>query len=144
VGVGSVCHLTFFCFLHRRTSSFPNPPAFHSPSRSAADLIVFGATGFTGALVAEYLAEHYGTSPAGFTWAVAGRSASKLADLATALHAKAERAVATGKDSMGKDTQRGGAKLTAVRGLLNVFFFFCVCFFLCFFFVFFFCSQITK
>jgi short subunit dehydrogenase-like uncharacterized protein len=41
------------------------------------DLIVFGATGFTGRLVAEYLATHYGPA-SGVTWAMAGRSAAKL------------------------------------------------------------------
>jgi short subunit dehydrogenase-like uncharacterized protein len=42
------------------------------------DLVVYGATGFTGRLVAEYLAQRY---PAGssVTWAMAGRSAEKLA-----------------------------------------------------------------
>jgi short subunit dehydrogenase-like uncharacterized protein len=39
------------------------------------DLIVYGATGFTGRLVAEYLSQTY----AGLAWAMAGRSASKLA-----------------------------------------------------------------
>ncbi|WP_194921822.1 saccharopine dehydrogenase family protein [Catenulispora rubra] len=39
------------------------------------DLVLFGATGFTGSLVADYLAEH---APAGTRWALAGRSAAKL------------------------------------------------------------------
>lgn len=39
------------------------------------DVIVYGATGFTGRLVAEYLAERY---PTGLTWAMAGRSLAKL------------------------------------------------------------------
>jgi len=42
------------------------------------DLVLLGATGFTGALTAEYLARH---APPGFRWAVAGRSADKLAAL---------------------------------------------------------------
>ena len=37
-------------------------------------IIVYGATGFTGRLVAEYLAERY---PA-LNWAMAGRSQAKL------------------------------------------------------------------
>ena len=41
------------------------------------DLVVFGATGFTGALVAEYLAG----LDAAFSWAIAGRSLSKLEDV---------------------------------------------------------------
>ncbi|KAA5803319.1 NAD(P)H-binding protein [Alkalicaulis satelles] len=40
------------------------------------DIVVFGATGFTGKLVAEYLAQNYGAQ---LRWAMAGRSADKLA-----------------------------------------------------------------
>ncbi len=40
------------------------------------DLVLFGATGFTGALTAEYLARH---APAGLRWALAGRNPTKLA-----------------------------------------------------------------
>lgn len=39
------------------------------------DLILYGATGFTGALVAAYLAEH---APDGLRWALAGRNLPKL------------------------------------------------------------------
>ncbi|MCZ4498870.1 MAG: Saccharopine dehydrogenase [Marmoricola sp.] len=39
------------------------------------DIVVFGATGFTGELTAAYLAEH---APDGTRWALAGRSTSKL------------------------------------------------------------------
>ena len=39
------------------------------------DIVVFGATGFTGELTAAYLAEH---APAGLRWALAGRSLDKL------------------------------------------------------------------
>jgi short subunit dehydrogenase-like uncharacterized protein len=43
------------------------------------DLVVYGATGYTGRLVAEYLAHHYqGKGP---KWAMAGRSAAKLAEV---------------------------------------------------------------
>jgi len=41
------------------------------------DLIVWGATGFTGRLVAEYLMKQYGSSGE-LKWAMAGRSKSKL------------------------------------------------------------------
>ena len=40
------------------------------------DIVVFGASGFTGRLVAEYLAERY---PSGVRWAMAGRRVEKLA-----------------------------------------------------------------
>ena len=42
----------------------------------AHDLVLFGATGFTGRLTARYLAEH---APAGCRWALAGRDRAKLA-----------------------------------------------------------------
>ena len=39
------------------------------------DVVMYGATGFTGALTAEYLARH---APSGLRWALAGRSRAKL------------------------------------------------------------------
>lgn len=42
------------------------------------DVIVYGATGYTGRLVAEYIALTY---PAGVRWAMAGRSLSKLEEV---------------------------------------------------------------
>jgi short subunit dehydrogenase-like uncharacterized protein len=39
------------------------------------DIVLFGATGFTGRLTAEYLAEH---APPGLRWALAGRNPDKL------------------------------------------------------------------
>lgn len=48
------------------------------------DLIVFGATGFTGRLVAEYLNATYGVG-GDVTWAMAGRSLDKLTRVRTEL-----------------------------------------------------------
>lgn len=45
---------------------------------SKFDIVVYGATGFTGRLVAEYLAAHY-KDDASLKWAMAGRSKEKLA-----------------------------------------------------------------
>lgn len=42
------------------------------------DVVVYGASGFTGRLVAEYLAAHYGPG-SNLKWAMAGRSRDKLA-----------------------------------------------------------------
>ena len=53
------------------------------PSRTY-DVVVWGATGFTGRLVAEYLAEHYGAD-SDLRWAIAGRNPDKLAALAATL-----------------------------------------------------------
>jgi len=44
------------------------------------DLIVYGATGYTGRLVAEHLAQRYGVGGE-VKWAMAGRSAAKLAQV---------------------------------------------------------------
>ena len=41
------------------------------------DLVVFGATGFTGRLVAEYLSQNQGISH-DLNWAIAGRDIDKL------------------------------------------------------------------
>ncbi|MDI2129232.1 saccharopine dehydrogenase family protein [Yinghuangia seranimata] len=48
------------------------------PTDRTYDLVLFGATGFTGALTAEYLARN---APADCRWALAGRSRDKLAAL---------------------------------------------------------------
>ena len=56
------------------------------------DIIVYGATGYTGRLVAEYLAHHYGEAGAGGgpRWAMAGRSADKLAEVRDLIGAPAD------------------------------------------------------
>ncbi len=50
------------------------------------DLIVFGATGFTGKLVAEYLNSTYGAGGS-VRWALAGRNRDKLAEVRSAIGA---------------------------------------------------------
>ena len=42
------------------------------------DVIVWGATGFTGKIVVEYLHQRYGNQTDQLTWAIAGRDAGKL------------------------------------------------------------------
>jgi len=42
------------------------------------DLVIMGATGFTGKLVVEYLIKYYGVKNEKFTWAIAGRNQKKL------------------------------------------------------------------
>ncbi|MFJ2237084.1 saccharopine dehydrogenase family protein [Streptomyces sp. NPDC087859] len=51
------------------------------------DIVLFGATGFVGALTAEYLAAH---APEGLRWAIAGRSEEKLQALRERLPGGAE------------------------------------------------------
>lgn len=56
---------------------------------SKFDIVVYGASGFTGRLVAEYLAAHY-RSDTQLTWAMAGRSRDKLASVRDAIGAPAD------------------------------------------------------
>jgi short subunit dehydrogenase-like uncharacterized protein len=51
------------------------PPAKRRSPQRSLDVVLLGATGFTGELTAEYLAEH---APPGLRWALAGRNRSKL------------------------------------------------------------------
>jgi short subunit dehydrogenase-like uncharacterized protein len=53
------------------------------------DLIVYGATGYTGRLVAEHLAQRYGVG-GDVKWAMAGRSADKLAQVRDEIGAPAD------------------------------------------------------
>src|ERR1700686_2501047 len=61
-------------------------------SSSKFDIVVYGATGFTGQLVAEYLAAHY-TGKGAPKWAMAGRSLEKLASVRDAIGAPADTAL---------------------------------------------------
>jgi short subunit dehydrogenase-like uncharacterized protein len=56
------------------------------------DIVVYGSTGFTGQLVAEYLATHYKGQDAP-KWAMAGRSLDKLASVREAIGAPADIAL---------------------------------------------------
>ncbi|UPK32108.1 saccharopine dehydrogenase NADP-binding domain-containing protein [Bradyrhizobium sp. 186] len=58
-------------------------------SSSKFDIVLYGATGFTGRLVAEYLAAQYGDDKK-LTWAMAGRSRDKLASVRDAIGAAAD------------------------------------------------------
>src|SRR6202042_3279291 len=59
---------------------------------SKFDIVVYGATGFTGQLVAEYLAAHY-AGKSDLKWAMAGRSLDKLASVRDAVGAPADTAL---------------------------------------------------
>ena len=58
-------------------------------SSAKFDIVVYGATGFTGRLVAEYLAAHY-NNDASLKWAMAGRSLDKLKSVRDAIGAAAD------------------------------------------------------
>lgn len=59
------------------------------------DLVLFGATGFTGGLTADYLAAH---APAGSRWALAGRNLAKLEAVRDRLGADVRLLVADAND----------------------------------------------
>ncbi|MEM9939649.1 MAG: saccharopine dehydrogenase NADP-binding domain-containing protein [Pseudomonadota bacterium] len=81
------------------------------------DVIVYGATGYTGRLVAEYLAKTYGLG-GDLKWAMAGRSAEKLASVRDEIGAPADTplVVADANDpaSLTAMTARAGAIATTV------------------------------
>ena len=56
------------------------------------DIVIYGATGFTGRLVAEYLVQAY---PTGLSWAMAGRSRTKLEEVRDLIGAPADTPLIT-------------------------------------------------
>lgn len=54
------------------------------------DIIVYGATGYTGRLVAEHFVREYGGKPDAPKWAMAGRSMTKLAEVRDEMGAPAD------------------------------------------------------
>jgi len=81
------------------------------------DVIVYGATGYTGRLVADYLARTYGVGD-DVKWAMAGRSADKLAAVRDEIGAPADTplvvADATDADSLAAMVERAGCIATTV------------------------------
>lgn len=79
---------------------------------SKFDIVVYGATGFTGRLVAEYLAAHY-KGDSGLKWAMAGRSKDKLAAVRDAIGAPDDTAliVADGGDAASLQAMVAQARL---------------------------------
>lgn len=81
------------------------------------DVIVYGATGYTGRLVADYLARTYGVG-GDVKWAMAGRSADKLAAVRDEIGAPADTplvvADATDADSLAAMAGRAGCIATTV------------------------------
>ena len=74
------------------------------------DIVVFGATGFVGRLVAEYLTEH---APAGVTVGLAGRSPEKLEQLAEELGVDWPLVVADTSDEASLAVMASGARVVA-------------------------------
>jgi len=63
------------------------------------DIVVYGATGYTGALVAEYLAKRYGVAGQ-IKWAMAGRNLRKLAQVREQLGLPGTQPLAALKDHL--------------------------------------------
>lgn len=77
------------------------------------DIIVYGATGYTGRLVAEYLHQHYAGRDDAPRWAMAGRSADKLAEVRDLIGAPADTplVVADASDPASLDAMTGATKV---------------------------------
>ncbi|HCL49095.1 MAG TPA: saccharopine dehydrogenase, partial [Rhodobiaceae bacterium] len=69
------------------------------------DIIVYGASGFTGRLVAEYMQQQYGRS---VNWAMAGRSAEKLAQVRDEMGIDAATPLVTANADSADDMAGGG------------------------------------
>ncbi len=87
-------------------------------SKREFDVVVYGATGFTGQLVAEYLAGQYGADKE-LRWAIAGRSEEKLRGVRRGLGAAAEQlpiivADSADADALGELASRTRVVLTTV------------------------------
>lgn len=67
------------------------------------DVVVFGATGFTGKLVAEYLLSQYGADGE-LRWAMAGRSQAKLEEVAGQLGAQVPLLTCDSNDAQALET----------------------------------------
>ena len=80
---------------------------------SKFDVIVWGATGFTGQLVAEYLCRQYGVDR-DLRWAIAGRNRNKLESLRDSLGESATALEILVADSADATSMRGLAERTRV------------------------------
>src|SRR3954449_8382910 len=88
------------------------------PDAREHDVVLFGATGFTGALTAEYLAAN---APEGTRWALAGRNADKLAALRDRLGVDVPLlpAAVPDADSLRDIARRARVVITTVGPYLN-------------------------
>ena len=87
-----------------------------SNTKREYDVIVWGATGFTGALVAEYLLRAYGVDQS-LRWAIAGRDIDKLAAVKASLGGGAEALQTIVADSF--DDQKLDAMSSRTRVIIS-------------------------
>jgi short subunit dehydrogenase-like uncharacterized protein len=76
------------------------------------DLVVYGATSFVGQILCRYLARRHGTA-GDLRWAIAGRSASKLDDVARATGSDVQRIVADASDRAALDEMAASTRVVA-------------------------------
>jgi short subunit dehydrogenase-like uncharacterized protein len=76
----------------------------------AYDIVLFGATGFTGRLTAEYLAAH---APAGLRWALAGRDGDRLREVRDRLGRPVDVVTADADDERALRELAGSSRLVA-------------------------------
>ncbi|RHW28275.1 saccharopine dehydrogenase [Nocardioides immobilis] len=81
-----------------------------SDSPRTYDLVLLGATGFTGGLTADYLAAH---APDGLRWAIAGRSKEKLEQVRDRLGADVDLVVVDSSDEAGLRDMAASTKVVA-------------------------------
>lgn len=74
------------------------------------DVVVYGATSFVGQILCKYLVGRHGTD-GGLRWAIAGRSASKLAEVASSTGANVARIVADAADRVALDEMAASTKV---------------------------------
>ncbi len=72
------------------------------------DIVLYGATGFTGRQAARYLDVH---APPGLRWAIAGRNADRLDDLRAGLPSGPGRILASAEDETALDELVGAARV---------------------------------
>ncbi len=78
-------------------------------SKPPFDVVVFGATSFVGQLLTRYMAEQFNTGPAPagkLSWAIAGRSKTKLEKLRTALGSAGNKLTTIIADAANEDELR--------------------------------------
>lgn len=76
------------------------------------DVVVYGATSFVGQILCKYLVGRHGTD-GGLRWAIAGRSASKLEQVALSTGANVPRIVADAADRVALDEMAASTKVVA-------------------------------
>ncbi|MGB7419373.1 MAG: saccharopine dehydrogenase NADP-binding domain-containing protein [Erythrobacter sp.] len=87
--------------------------ADNTSSEREFDIIVYGATGYTGRLVAEYLNKHYANRDDAPKWAMAGRNQAKLEDVRTLIGAPDDTPLVVA-DADSREAMEAMAKRTRV------------------------------